>query len=65
MNSHSYGKTVNYEPTQEAGPKEDKQYAIHAQEASGPIGRYSYTHPNTNYEQPRVLFNKVFDEGAR
>jgi len=61
----SYGKTPNYEPTQHSGPKEDKQYAIHAQEALGPIGRYAYVHPNTNYEQPRALFNKVFDDSMR
>lgn len=65
MNMHSYGKTTNYEPTQFSGPKEDKQYAIHKQPVEGPIGRYAYTHPNDNYEQPRALFNKVFDEGAR
>ena len=63
--SGSYGSTPNYEPTQHAGPKEDKQYAIHAQETTGPIGRYAYVHPNTNYEQPRALFNKVFDDTMR
>ena len=65
MNMHSYGKTPNYEPTQFSGPKEDKKYAIHAQPTNGPIGRYAYTHPNDNYEQPRALFNKVFDDGMR
>lgn len=62
---HSYGKTPNYEPSQIAGPVEDKQYAIHAQATSGPIGRYAYTHANDNYTQPRALFNKVFDDAMR
>lgn len=61
----SYGKTPNYEPSQIEGPKEDKKFAIHQHELAGPIGRYAYAHPNTNYEQPRTLFNKVFDEGMR
>jgi hypothetical protein len=65
MNMHSYGKTPNYEPSQHQTASEDKQYAIHAQPTSGPIARYAYTHPNTVYEQPRTLFNKVFDEGQR
>jgi len=65
MNLHSYGKTPNYEPSQFQTATEDKQYAIHAQPTAGPIGRYAYTHPNTVYEQPRILFNKVFDEGQR
>jgi len=65
MNSHSYGKTPNYEPSQIPGPREDKQYAIHAQPTNGPLGRYAYQHPNDMFEQPRTLFNKVFDEGQR
>ena len=62
----SYGKTPNYEPTAFAGPKEGgSAYAIHGSPVMGPIGRYQYTHPNTNYEQPRELFHKVFDDTQR
>ena len=62
----SYGPTKNYEPTSAQGPKEGgAAYKIHAQPIAGPIGRYTYTHPNTNYEQPRTLFNKVFDDAMR
>merc|ERR1711997_117369 len=62
----SYGKTPNYEPTAFNGPKEGgSAYAIHGSPVMGPIGRYQYTHPNTNYEQPRTLFNKVFDDAMR
>lgn len=61
----SYGKEPNYEPTAYGGPKEDKSFAIHKQEIEGPVGRYTYNHPNTNFEQPRTLFNKVFDDSMR
>jgi catalase len=29
------------------------------------VGRFPHNHPNTNFEQPRVLFNKVFSEQDR
>lgn len=62
----SHGATPNYEPTAFNGPKEGgAAYKIHAQPVNGPLGRYAYTHPNTNYEQPRTLFNKVFDDAMR
>lgn len=47
------------------GPVEDKSYAISPVAVSGHIGRYPHTHPNTNYEQPHTLFNKVFTEQDR
>lgn len=31
----------------------------------GQAGRYEFTHPNTNYEQPRTLFRKVYDDAMR
>ena len=31
----------------------------------GEAGRYPHQHPNTNYEQPRELFRKVFDDEMR
>ena len=31
----------------------------------GEAGRYPYQHPNDNYEQPRALFRKVFDDDMR
>ena len=31
----------------------------------GKAGRYPYSHPNDNYEQPRELFRRVFDDEMR
>jgi len=59
------GSRVNYEPNSKAGPVEDKKYAIHGEKLEGVVGRYPHQHPNTNYEQPRELFHKVFDETMR
>lgn len=28
----------------------------------GEAGKFAYTHPNDDYEQPRLLFKKVFTE---
>jgi len=57
------GSEVNYEPNSVSGtPKEcpaakEKPYAV-----TGNVGRYAYTHKNTNFEQPGVLFRKVMDD---
>jgi len=56
---------VNYEPNSSNGPKEAKEYAWAKHNVSGSIGRYPHQHPNTNYEQPRELFNRVFAESDR
>merc|ERR1712226_1307760 len=59
------GSSVNYEPSSFGSPVEDKQYAAHGEELVGKVGRYAHQHPNTNYEQPRELFHKVFDDTQR
>lgn len=59
------GGGVNHEPNSRGGPKEDPAYAEQKFAVSGQAGRYAYTHPNTPYEQPRILYNKVFSEAER
>lgn len=61
----NFGSAPNYEPNTAGGPKEDPKYAWHKYEAQGLIGRHKYPHPNTPYEQPRTLYNKVFSETDR
>jgi len=61
----NYGGAVNHEPNSQGGPKEDPAYAWSTPEVSGKAGRYNLTHPNTYYEQPRTLWNKVFTETDR
>jgi catalase len=56
---------TNYEPNSAGGPVEDKSYAWSKQTVSGDIARYPHQHPNTNFEQPRELFNRVFSEQDR
>ena len=59
------GSGVNYEPNTRDGPKEDPKFAEHSYKLSGTVGRHKMTHPNCNYEQPRVLYNKVFNESEK
>lgn len=61
----NFGKALNYEPDSHNGPAEDKSYAQHGVEVTGKVGRYAYTHPNDNYEQPRALFSKVLNDAQR
>lgn len=61
--SHSNGP--NYEPNSLNGPTEDKSYANHKWAVTGEAGRYAHQHPNDNYEQPRELFRKVFNDQER
>ena len=59
------GGAVNHEPNSKGGPKQDPAFAWAAAPVTGATGRYAYTHPNTPYEQPRTLWNKVFSEKER
>jgi len=59
------GSQHNYEPSSLGGPTEDKSYAWHQQTINAKVGRYPHEHPNDNYEQPRVLFRKVFNQAQR
>lgn len=61
----NYGGAVNYEPNSLGGPVENKSFMEHGTAHQGVIGRYNHEHPNTNYEQPAALFNKVFDDTQR
>jgi catalase len=57
---------ANYEPNSFSNaPREDKSYKWSPITVSGEVGRYPHAHPNTNYEQPRELFNRVFSEQDR
>lgn len=60
------GSQPNYEPNSVQGtPVENKVYAWAQEDLNGRAGRYAYQHPNDNYEQPRMLFRKVFDDAMR
>jgi catalase len=62
----SMGSMPNYEPNSVTGTaKEDKIYAIKKEDMVGEAGRYSYVHPNDNYEQARALFMTVMDAEMR
>jgi catalase len=58
----NFGGAPNYEPNTQDGPVQDAKYAWHQAPISGTTGRFAYPHPNTCYEQPRTLWNKVFSE---
>jgi catalase len=59
------GGAPNYEPNTANGPVEDPSKAWAKYPVSGQVGRYAYPHPNTHYEQPRMLYEKVYDEPQR
>jgi len=64
MNGNA-GSQLNYEPNSFSGPVEDNSKKWHSQPVTGKIGRYKHSHPNTDYEQPGVLFRKVLNETGR
>jgi catalase len=61
----NYGGAPNYEPNTVGGPVEDPKFAWAKQTLSGEVGRHKYPHPNSHYEQPRTLWQKVFSETDR
>jgi catalase len=61
----AHGSHPNYEPNTLEGPVENKKYAWAKEPVSGTTGRFAYQHPNTPFEQPRTLWNKVFSETDR
>jgi catalase len=61
----NFGSAHNYEPNTLGGPKEAPEYKHSQFEVTGKVGRYAYTHPNTYFEQPRTLWEKVFTETDR
>ena len=60
------GSQPNYEPNSVTGtPVQNGAYAWKTETLVGEAGRYAFAHPNTNYEQPRELFRKIFDDEMR
>jgi catalase len=55
----------NYEPNGRGGPKQDRSFAACPSKVSGITGRYPFTHPNDDFEQPRLLYKKVMSETER
>jgi len=55
------GANANYEPNSLGLATEDKSKKLSEFEVKGKVGKYPYTHPNTDYEQPRTLFRKVMN----
>lgn len=61
-----YASLEHYEPNSNPyAPKEDPSKAWSKFAVTGQAGRYNYTHPNTPYEQPRTLYNKVLTAAQR
>lgn len=59
------GGAPNYEPNTLNGPVEDPSKKWSPTPVSGVTGRHVHNHPNDYYEQPRVLYRKVFSETDR
>ena len=59
------GSSVNYEPNTLGGPAPDPKWAAAKFDVSGQAGRFKYTHPNDDFEQPRKFYREVLDEGAK
>lgn len=59
------GSGPNYEPNTLNGPVQNSSYAWKKFDTTGQAGRYSYVHPNSDFEQPNILFRKVFTEEDR
>ena len=61
----NFGSAPVYEPNSLGGPTEDPSKKLANFNVSGAVGRHYHQHPNTNYEQPAVLFRKVMSETDR
>ena len=59
------GSAPNYEPNTLNGPVEDPSQKWAPIQVSGVTGRHYHSHPNTNYEQPGILFRKIMNETDR
>lgn len=59
----NFGSEPNYEPnTVEGTPKPDPSYRRKPFAVTGEVGRYPQQHPNSDFEQPGVLYRRVFTE---
>lgn len=61
----NHGNAPVYEPNTLGGPVEDPSKRLAPFVVSGEAGRHYHEHPNTNYEQPGVLFRKVMSDTDR
>jgi catalase len=66
MNTSSNGGSgPNYEPNSFNGPREDPTYKEHTIDVRAQVGRHRYNHPNCDFQQPKWLYEKVFDAPQR
>jgi len=56
---------VNYEPNSLSHAVEDPKFVQHQFMLQGCAGRFKFQHPNCDYEQPRLLFRKVWNDEQR
>ena len=59
------GSSVNYEPNTRGGPQPDPKFKKSPVKVSEHGGRFKYTHPNTDFEQVKIFYNKVLNETER
>lgn len=59
------GSTV-YEPNGDPeAPVADKKFAWNEFKTDGTAGRFAYSHPNSDFEQPGNFYRDVLDAGAK
>lgn len=62
----NFGNEPNYEPNSFAGaPKADANFAMKPFAVSGEANQYGYTHPNSDFEQPGMLYRAAMSAEAR
>lgn len=59
------GGAPNYYPNMQQSVEVDPSYALAGEQLAGKVGRYAHQHKNTDFEQPRALWNKVFTDTDR
>lgn len=59
------GSSVNYEPNTRGGPQPDPKFKKSPVRVSQHGGRFKYTHPNCDFEQVKIFYNKVLNETER
>jgi catalase len=57
--------SLNYEPSSSNGPVQDPSVKQKPFSVSGEAGRYSFNHPNDDYDQPGKFYRNVLSEAEK
>lgn len=65
MTGNNGGRSPNYYPNTFSGPQVKADISVPQLAMIGNMGRQEYTHPNSDFEQPGILYREVMTEDKR